>query len=131
PQTLALFGGVDTPVAFQAAASSDDGGSWLKIDKLSGLTSTQTPGQLQVNVNHANLKPGVYSGDVSVSFSSQTIRTANITLIVLPQGAVLAASDTGKARSATGCAPAGLAITRTLVVNGLSSTSRWSVALCV
>jgi hypothetical protein len=132
PQSLTVYGGGDTPTLYQSAASSDDGASWLSIDKTGGSASTQTPGQIQVSVNTANLKAGVYTGDVSVSFSSQTIRTANITLVVLPQGAVL--SSTGaedKQRSAAGCTPSKMSITSTSLVNAFASPAGWPTPISV
>ncbi len=128
-QSLNVNVSSDAPAGFQAAASSDDGASWLSIDKLGGAASTSSPGQIDVSVNPAGLTPGVYTGDVSVSFSNQTIRTANITFVVLPQGTV-AASSTGKERTAT-CAPSRLSVTSTVLENAFSSPVGWPTPLSV
>jgi len=130
-QTLTVFGGSDQPTAFQAAASSDDGGAWLSIDKPGGAASMPLPGQISVSVNQANLKPGVYTGDVSVSFSSQTIRTANVTFVVLPAGTGLTASAGDKLRSAAGCSPGKLAVMSSSLVNAFSSPAGWPTPLSI
>ncbi len=133
PQTLQIFVSSDTPVAFQAAASSNDGASWLSIGQPTGTASTQTPAQITVSVNPTGLKPGVYTGDVSVSFSNQTIRTANITLVVLEAGGTAASSSTassGKDRGAS-CAPSQLSLTSTSLVNAFASPAGWPTPLTV
>jgi uncharacterized protein (TIGR03437 family) len=129
-QNLKVYVSSETAAAFQSAASADDGGDWLSLDKTNGAASTQAPGQIAVSVNPAKLKPGVYTGDVSVSFSTPGIRTANITLVVLPQGASLAGDE--KLRSATaGCTPAKLALTSTSLANAFSSPAGWPTPLLV
>jgi uncharacterized protein (TIGR03437 family) len=134
PQSLQIFVSSDTPVPFQAAASSDNGGSWLSIGQPTGTAATLTPAQITVSVNPAGLKPGVYTGDVSVSFSSQTIRTANITLVVLQAGGSAASSSgvssTGKDRGAS-CAPSQLSLTSTSLVNAFASPAGWPTPLIV
>jgi uncharacterized protein (TIGR03437 family) len=129
-QNLKVFVSSDTPLPFQAAASADGGGDWLSIGAPNGVASTQAPGQIAVSVNPSKLKAGVYTGDVSVSFSTPGIRTANITLVVLPVGASLAAPDS-KGRSATGCAAGRLALNSTSLANAFSSPAGWPVSLQV
>ncbi|HTM51704.1 MAG TPA: Ig-like domain-containing protein, partial [Bryobacteraceae bacterium] len=132
PQTITVHGGLDVPTPFQSAASSDDGAAWLSIDKTNGSTSTGAPGVITAAINSINLKPGVYTGDISVSFSNETIRTANVTLVVLPAGAVLSStSAVEKQRSASGCAPSRLAITSTSLVNAFASPAGWPTPLSV
>ncbi len=133
PQALQVFVSSDTPAQFQAAASSDDGGSWLSIGLPSGTASTHTPGQIVVSVHPAGLKPGVYTGDVSVSFSTQTIRTASITLVVLGAGGTAPSSSEsspGERRRAS-CAPSQLSLTSTSLVNAFASPAGWPTPLIV
>jgi uncharacterized protein (TIGR03437 family) len=120
----------DQSVAFQAAASSDDGSDWLSIDSSNGFASTQAPGKVTVTVNHSKLQPGVYTGDVSVSFSNPVIRTENITLVVLPQNAVLASTDDKDGpRSATNCTGRKLAVNSSALANAFSSPAGWPTSL--
>src|SRR6185437_10888050 len=56
-----------TPAAYQASASTTDGGNWLKITPTIGTASSSVPGVASVSVNTNGLAPGVYTGSVSVA----------------------------------------------------------------
>src|SRR6185436_2384075 len=80
-----------------------------------------------VLVNHANLKPGVYTGEVTLSYSSSDVRSANVTLVVLPAGAKLSSGE----RAATGCTPTRLTLTQSALVSNFSAPVGWPTPLII
>jgi uncharacterized protein (TIGR03437 family) len=75
-QTIAV-GSTSTPLKFTVTTSTSDGGEWLMAGPLSGVT----PASLLVGINTGDLKPGTYSGTISVSSSdavneSQTVHVS-------------------------------------------------------
>jgi len=129
-----------TSVMFQAAPSTADGGSWLILSQTSGQTSGQNPGTFGVSVNPANMTPGIYSGQASVSIGS-AVRTVNVTVVVLPAGSTIpsssaepvraGAAEAGMAPHATSCTPSKLALTETGLVNNFSVPAKWPATLIV
>jgi uncharacterized protein (TIGR03437 family) len=79
-------------------------------------------------VNHANLKPGVYSGEIVYAFSRSEVSALNVTLVVLPAGAKLAST---KERAATGCTPSRLALTQSDLVSNFSIPAGWPTPLTI
>src|SRR5262249_6480146 len=77
---------------------------------------------------HANLKPGVYSGEVVYAFSKSEVSAVSVTLVVLPAGARFASE---KVRAATGCAPTRLALTQSDLVSNFSIAAGWPTSLTV
>src|SRR5262249_7285640 len=87
PQPLGIYASSSQPVAYQNSGYTTDGLGWLNVSGASGSTVSGRPGQTLVSVNHANLTPGIFIGEITYSFSSADVRAANITLVVLPRGA--------------------------------------------
>ena len=56
-QPVRLFVSSDTPLPFQASASTVDGANWLTIDQSSGVTSTQNTAVLNVTAALRNFRP--------------------------------------------------------------------------
>ena len=79
------------PISFNAAATTNDGGSWLRVSP----TTSATPTNLAVSVDPANLAAGNYTGTISVSSSGATNspQTKTVTLVVRA-AAVLAVNNT-------------------------------------
>lgn len=124
-QRVQLHTSSTAPVAFQAAATTDDGANWLDVTPTSGTAQSGQPGLLDVSVQHAILRAGVFTGEVTATLSSTQIRSINVTLIVLPVGA------RPSARAATGCTPARLTLTHTGLTNSFSTPALWPVPLRV
>ncbi len=81
-QTLNVTTGSGAPVSFSVTASAASGNTtWLTVTPGSG----QTPANVTVTANPANLPPGSYTGTITVS-SSQVLgsptRTVAVTLVV-------------------------------------------------
>jgi uncharacterized protein (TIGR03437 family) len=129
-QPVRLFVSSQDPVPFQASASTVDGSDWLKVAPTSGVTSTDNTAMLRVTVDPTILKPGVYTGDVTVAFADRTIRTTNITLVA-PATSTPAAQAKQAIRDAGACTPARLSLTQTGLVNNFSSPAGWPNSLIV
>ena len=52
----------NTAVAFQASASTTDGGTWLKLSTAFGSSTTLSPGTVVVSVDPSKLTAGIYTG---------------------------------------------------------------------
>ena len=140
PQNVAVNSSSAQPVAFQAAASTADGGKWLMVNPASGETSGATPGTFAVSVNPASLTAGIYSGQASASISG-AVRTVNVTVVVLPAGSTVPTStaatpaagvpEAHQAPRAATCAPSKLALTETGLVNNFSIPASWPATLIV
>jgi uncharacterized protein (TIGR03437 family) len=131
-QSIALNTSSATPVAFQVAASTADGGTWLIVNPASGQSSGSAPGSFAVAVNPAGLSPGVYSGSVSVSIGA-VVSTIDITVVVLPAGSVVpSSSETPRELPrATSCTPSKLAMTEIGIANNFSVPAKWPATLIV
>jgi uncharacterized protein (TIGR03437 family) len=126
-QVVRVFTSSVAPVPFQVSANTADGANWLSVDPAGGSLTTQSPGQVNVTANPATLRPGVYTGDITVAFSSTLIRSTNVTLVVQP--ATTAASP--KTRDAAGCTPARLALNQTGLVNSFAAPVGWPSSMVV
>jgi uncharacterized protein (TIGR03437 family) len=131
-QTVALNTSSATPVAFQVAAFTADGGNWLVVNPASGQSSGSAPGSFTVAVNPAGLSPGVYSGSVSISIGA-VVAAIDITVVVLPAGSVIPSSSEVPRDSprATSCTPSKLAMTEIGVANNFSVPAKWPATLIV
>jgi uncharacterized protein (TIGR03437 family) len=128
-QPVTVYVSSSTPVAYQAAANTSSGGTWLSVSPATGTTQTQPPAQVSIAVNAAGLAAGVYTGSVTFSLSSTAIQTTNVTLIVQP---ALPASGSAKAHDAVaGCTPSKLALTSTGLNNSFASPAGWPTPLAV
>jgi uncharacterized protein (TIGR03437 family) len=126
-QTLRLFASSATPVPFQTSVTISDGGGWLTADPASGQVSATGTAQINVTANPANLKPGVYTAEVTVSLAG-VIRAASVTFIVTPAATSAAPKPS---RSAAGCAPARLSLTSTGLTNLFNVPAAWPQPLSV
>ncbi len=84
-QTVNLYSGSTSPLAFLASVSSSD--KWLSVTASgSGTAGVGAPGSSIVSVNTAGMSSGVYTGTVSYQFigsgSSAGVRSVNVTLII-------------------------------------------------
>jgi len=131
-QTVAANTSSAQAVTFQVAASTANGGSWLVVNATSGQTSGQTPGSFGVAVNPTGLTPGVYTGSVNISIGT-TVRTIDITVIVLPAGSVIpsSAGEPSELPHATSCTPSKLAMTEIGISNNFSVPATWPATLIV
>lgn len=131
-QTVALNTSSATPVAFQVAAFTADGGNWLVVNPASGQSSGSAPGAFTVAVNPPGLSPGVYSGSVSVSIGA-VVTAIDITVVVLPAGSVIPSSFEARHESprATSCTPSKLAMTEIGIANNFSVPAKWPATLIV
>jgi len=136
-QTVTVNTSSATSVPFQIAATTTDGANWLIPSSTSGSSSGQTPGTFTVAVNPSPLTAaGIYTGQVSVSMSG-TVRTVNVTAIVLPKGSTIPTSSTGREtpdllpHQAAGCTPSKLALTETGLVNNFAVPASWPATLIV
>jgi uncharacterized protein (TIGR03437 family) len=127
-QPIRLFVSSTDPTPFQASVSTVDEGDWLTAEPASGVTSTQNTQVLTVRADARNLGPGIYTGEVTVAFSNNEIRTTNITLVVPPR----IVSQTAKgARFLEGCSPTALSLTQTGSVNSFGAAVGWPLPLIV
>ncbi len=104
-----------TPVAFQAAASTYNGGGWLSVSPLTGSVSSSANAQIKVTADASKLSAGIYRGEVDLA-RGMVVQALNITLIV---------ADTGRAAAAIGaraasCVPSRLVVTQTGLANHFS-----------
>ncbi len=132
------------PVAWQAAAQTTSGGSWLSVSPATGTSSTSAPGTTTITANPGGLAPGVYTGTVSYAFSGAAVRSANVTLVVtgtlgstVNGGLVTASHATGRPGPGdmqprvAGCVASAVAIAQTGLVNNFSAPASWPVPLAV
>jgi uncharacterized protein (TIGR03437 family) len=129
-QTIRLFTSSLTEVAFDASASTEDGGDWLSVDPAQGKTYTSNPAVLTVTVKTLNLPPDVYRGDITVHLGGAVVRTTNVTLIVPKLGAS-ALSSKSETRGLAGCAPKSMVLTHTGLVNSFGAPTGWPTPLVV
>lgn len=127
PQSLQIYASSTQPVAYQYSGYTADGSGWLRLGGNSGASSSARAGQTAIAVNHANLQPGIYHGEIAYSFSSADIRAANVTLVVLPPGAKLSAAQ----RAAVGCTPTRLAMTQSSLTANFSAPVGWPTPLTI
>jgi hypothetical protein len=81
-QSVQIFASAATAVPYQASAATADGANWLSVSPATGSTSAGSPAQSAVSADISGLAPGIYHGGVSYAFSSSSVRTVSVTLIV-------------------------------------------------
>ncbi len=101
----------NTAVTYQASAVTRDGAAWLSITPASGVTSSATPGQLQIVVTPTGLQTGSYSGDVTVAIGA-SVRVVRVSLVVQP------AQPKSVSRAAAGCTPSQMVLTDNAFADG-------------
>ena len=128
------------PVAWQAAAQTASGGSWLTVSPAAGNSSTAVPASTTVTANPAGLGPGVYSGAVSYAFAGAAVRSVNVTLVVTatatgsaPESEVQrgSAGRSGATEPPVVCSSSTVAIAQTGLVSNFSAAASWPVPLAV
>jgi hypothetical protein len=118
-QPVTVYASSTNPQPYQASAATQDGAAWLSVSPASDAASSATPGASTVTVNAAGLAPGVYTGGVSYAFSSDSVRTVNVTLIV------------PAAAQGASCVPTRLVATQTGLTHNFQQQSGWPVDLAV
>lgn len=142
PQTVQVFVSSSNSTAaagFTASTSTNDGGTWLSVNSLSGTTSPSAAAQTQVSIDPTSVAPGVYYGGVNYAFASNpaAIRTVNVTLIVQPPvaGPAGTARQTGlahpNASAPSGCSPKSLAPAPTGLVDNFSAPASWPTPVSI
>ena len=82
-------------LAFNAAASTSTGGSWLQVSPASGTATPSTPVSLTVTATPGTLGAGTYSGSIVVSSASGGSVTITATLSVSAAQQTILLSQTG------------------------------------
>ncbi len=105
-------------VAFSAAASTKDGGNWLKLSATSGQTSGGAASNINVSVDPAGLAAGTYTGTISITSplagnSPQTV-AVTLTVTAMPVPSVIAVAN------AASYAPGAVAPGEIIVLGGLN-----------
>jgi uncharacterized protein (TIGR03437 family) len=101
-QTVSLTSTDNTAFAFSATASTSPAGlTWLAVTPNGG----NTPNNLQVTVNPANLGAGIYTGSIVVSGGAGPAQTIPVTLTVVGSTAVATPSTLTFTQAAGGAAP--------------------------
>ena len=126
PQTISIWTTSNSPVPFQAAASTNEGGAWLSVSPASGTATGANPGRTSVTVNTAGLAPGFYRGSVNFAIGG-TVRSTNVSLVVAASGSAAAFS---KSRAA-GCAAARMSVAQVGTANNFSVPAGWPATLSV
>jgi adhesin/invasin len=96
-QTIELRSSQILSPPYRAAASTENGGSWLTVTPEAGVLAADGRATFNVGVVIAGLAPGTYRGHVGFTTSDGVVRSAAVTLVVSVAG--------GGA-----CTPSGLAI---------------------
>lgn len=132
-QTINVQTTSTTAVAFQGAASTTDGGTWLKLAIGTATATSAAPGTITVTVDPSKLTAGIYTGEVNISMSGVE-RSVNITLVVLAGSGTTTSSAIHPElvrEAAAGCTPAKLALTETGLANNFSVPAAWPATLIV
>jgi uncharacterized protein (TIGR03437 family) len=129
PQTVQVFASSALPLTYQASAATEDGKTWLAVSPSTGTASAGSPGTSMISINTTGLVPGVYRGGISYAFSSASVRTVNITLIVPPAGSENVPNNVSNTEST--CTPTILVGTQTGLVNNFASPVGLPVPLLV
>jgi uncharacterized protein (TIGR03437 family) len=121
-----------TPVAWQAAAQTTSGGSWLSVSPGTGSATASAPGATTVTANPTGLAPGIYQGAVSYAFAGTGIGSVNVTLVV-PKASGAATATVREPAPAVNasCTPSAIAIAQTGLVRNFSAPAVWPVPLAV
>jgi uncharacterized protein (TIGR03437 family) len=133
PQTVQVFAGSASATAYQAAAATQSGKSWLSVTPVSGSARSGAPGNATVSVNQAGLTPDIYRGTVTYSASPASVRTVNVTLIVAPVISSIPLSSVGAQAArpnALSCTPTSLVPTSSFA-SDFSQPVAWPVPIVI
>lgn len=128
---VTVFASSNTPLPYQASASTSDGNNWLTVSPATGTASTSAPGQSTLTFNPAALPAGIYRGGVSYAFSSAAVRTVNITMIVAAGSNAQVAPQVLISEAAGACAPSKLVLTQTGLVSNFAQPTAWPTPLTI
>ena len=81
-QIVQVFSNAPGAAAYQVAASTTDGHSWLSVSPSTGTATPAAPGQSAIAANPAGLASGIYYGSVTYAGTAAALRTVDVTLIV-------------------------------------------------
>ena len=131
---ITVYASSSSLIGYQASASANDGGSWLSVSPTTGTTSASAPGSSRVFVNFTGLAPGTYRGGVSFAYSSDAVRTVNIT-VRIPQTLGTVSSLTGAdgkfLPQAVTCAPKSMIATQTGLYNNFAQQAGWPAPIAI
>ena len=130
-QNIKVFASAGQAVTpYQASASTSDGAAWLTVTPPTGSATILGAAPSSVSVNDTGLAPGVYSGGVSYAFSSDAVRTVNVTLLVLntPTGSAVKGIS---ADASSTCTPSKLIGTQTSLYSNFAQAAGWPTPLSV
>jgi uncharacterized protein (TIGR03437 family) len=125
PQEVILYVSSAVPAAFQASATTANGGPWLAVSPASGVTSTAAPASLTVSITPPS-SPGVYTGGINIGLAG-TLAIVNVTLVV-PTGGSPATSGARPLATAA-CAASHLVLTETGLAGNFSAPAGYPAAL--
>ncbi len=129
--SVTVFASSNTPLPYQASASTTDGGNWLTVSPSTGTTSTSAPGQSTLTFNPASLPVGVYRGGVSYAFSSAAVRTVNVTMVIAAGVNGQATPQILLTEAAGACSPSKLVLTQTGLVSNFAQPTAWPTPLTI
>jgi uncharacterized protein (TIGR03437 family) len=133
-QSVSVYSSSGAPVSYQASATTTDGGNWLSVTPSTGTASSSAPGSSTISVNPTGFAAGIYTGGVSYAFSSDAVRTVNVTMLILKAGTVPSGSIRGSSltsEAAGPCTPAKLVATQTGLFNNFAQLAGWPTPLSV
>jgi uncharacterized protein (TIGR03437 family) len=130
-QNVTVYTSSDQPAPYQVAVSTQNGAGWLSASPIAVTVSTTAPSQLTISVNSANLKPGIYTGDVHISISNLAVRTVNVTFIVPGSTSAPAMIAARAIKPQSSCTPANLVVTPTSLAGNFSTPAAWPRTVAV
>lgn len=129
PQVVTISTNSVFAVDTQVSVTTADGGNWLSVTPVTGQAQPTRSLQTQVSVNPARLAPGIYRGGVNYAYSSLSVRTVNVTLIVSPAPRSNGRSGFGPEAEAGSCSPTQMAVAPTGLVSSFSQPTAWPTPL--
>jgi uncharacterized protein (TIGR03437 family) len=113
-QSVIVYSSSTAGNGYQATAISEDGGSWLSVTPQTGTVSASSPASTAISVNTTGLAPGVYHGHVNYAFSSDSVRSVNVTLVIQRTPTQTSSvRDPGPRPNALACVPTSMIGTQT------------------
>ena len=131
-----VYASSNTPIGYQASVSMTNGSGWLSVSPGTGVASAGAPGQSVISIDNTRLAAGVYQGGVSYAYSSDAVRTVNVTLIVQTgaQTSSLRSGGNGQTPATTqqaSCGATKLVPTQTGLVNNFSQPAGWPTPVAI
>jgi uncharacterized protein (TIGR03437 family) len=119
-QTAQLFTPTSTPLAFQASVLVDTQQNWLSVQPAGGTIQPPQAARVTIRANASGLAPGVYRGEVNFRFADNSVRRADVVLVV-PRANTTASG----ARAIDNCTPTRLNAVFTLLGSQFRVTAGW------